>query len=219
MKTSPALLVIALACFLAPVSSRATSMSWSPSPSNLGDLNHHSVYTWRIDNINVNPNLIKSVTLTFTSIRNWDGNPNILHLHLLDTAKRSGVRSFIDDPSGSAPVVDYTDDFISTRYHNQSNWLVAPGTSDTFLTNQSFTLTPVNWSFTLSASQLAAFRSYVANGHNVAFGLDPDCHFFNDGVKVTMNVPDTGSTCALLGLAMGLILFARCRLICAQARS
>ncbi|MFH4233585.1 hypothetical protein WAJ75_21530, partial [Acinetobacter baumannii] len=71
-------------------------------------------------------------------IRNWDNNPNMLFIYLLDTAKGSGVRSFVDDPSFSAPVTDITDDFANTRYHNKSNWLLAAGTSMTKLTQQSF---------------------------------------------------------------------------------
>lgn len=188
-------------------------MSWSPNPSNLNNLDHHSLYTWRIDDLNVDPSKIRSVTLSFSSIRNWDKNANVLHLHLLDTAKRSGVRSFIDDPAGAAPVADLTDDFISTRYHNQSNWLVSAGTADTFLADQSFTLNPVNWSFTLTPSQLAAFRSYVSNGNNVAFGFDPDRHFFNNGIIVTMLVPDSGMTLGLLGIALAAILLARNRVM------
>jgi hypothetical protein len=192
-------------------------MSWSPNTIDLGDLDHHSAYTWRIDNVNVNPGSIRSVILTFTSIRNWDRNANVLHLHLLDTAKRSGVRSFIDDPSSSAPVVDYTDDFISTRYNSLSSWLVANGTADTFLTNQSFTMTPVSWSYTLSASQLADLRSYIANGNNFALGLDPDCHFFSDGVKLTMMVPDDADSCALLAIALAGLFLLRYRVTRSQA--
>ena len=163
------------------------------------------VYTWRIDNVNVSPAAITGATLTFTSISNWDQNPNVLHLHLLDTAKSSGVRQFVDDPTGAAPVVDFTDDFISTRYHSQSNWLVAAGTGDTFLDDHSFTLTPVTWTYTFSGAEVAALRSYVSNGKNVALGFDPDCHFFNNGIQLTLATPDTGSTFLLLGMAMAVI--------------
>ena len=154
MKNRLILLAIALAFLLALASAHALPINYSPSPSDLGDLDHHLVYTWRIDNINVNPATITGASLTFTSISNWDGNPNVLHLHLLDTAKGSGVRTFVDDPAGHVPVVDYTDDFISTRYHSQSNWLVAAGTGDTFLANHSFTLTPVTWTYTFSPAQV-----------------------------------------------------------------
>ena len=208
MKIRPTLLAMAFA-FLALASARAVPVTYSPNPSDLGDLDHHMVYTWRIDNVNVSPAAITGATLTFTSISNWDQNPNVLHLHLLDTAKSSGVRQFVDDPTGAAPVVDFTDDFISTRYHSQSNWLVAAGTGDTFLDDHSFTLTPVTWTYTFSGAEVAALRSYVSNGKNVALGFDPDCHFFNNGIQLTLATPDTGSTFLLLGMAMAVIFLAR----------
>src|SRR6267378_3379359 len=90
-------------------------ISFTPSPADLGDLDHHLVFTWRIDNITLDPNSITGASLTFNNISNWDANPNVLHLHLLETAKGAGVQSFVDDPTGAAPVTDFTDDFINTR--------------------------------------------------------------------------------------------------------
>jgi len=121
------------------------------------------------------------------------------------------VHSFVDDPTGAAPVTDFTDDFVSTRYHGASNWLVAPGTGDTLLTNQSFTLTPVTWTHTFTSAQLAALRSYISNGSNFALGLDPDCHFFNDGAQLSLNTrpantPDTGNTLAMLASTVAVML-------------
>lgn len=209
MKTRSAFLIlVTLGYFLGLASARAVPTIYTPSPSDLGDLDHHVLYTWRIDGVNINPTNITGASLTFTSIQNWDGNANVLHLHLLDTAKYSGVHSFVDDPTGAAPVVDFTDDFISTRYHGQSNWLVAPGTSDTFLTNQSFTLTPVTWTYTFTAAQLTALRADISNGNNFALGFDPDCHFFNNGVQLTLasRTPDTGNTLTMFGTTAALML-------------
>jgi hypothetical protein len=202
MKLHSAFLTV-LGFVLGLASAQATPVTYTPSPSDLGDLDHHMVYTWRIDGVTANPATITGATLTFTSIQNWDSNPNVLHLHLLDTAKYAGVHSFVDDPTGAAPVTDFTDDFISTRYHSNSNWLVESGTGDTFLTDQSFTLTPVNWTYTFTGAQIAALRSYISNGHDFALGLDPDCHFFNNGAELTLNTrpqsaPDTGNTLAML---------------------
>jgi len=161
-----------------------------------------------IDGVTANPATITGATLTFTAIQNWDGNANVLHLHLLDTAKYSGVHSFVDDPTGAAPVTDFTDDFISSRYHAQSGWLVAAGTSDTFLKDQSFTLTPVTWTYTFTPVQLTALRADIANGDNLALGFDPDCHFFNNGVTLTLDTrtPDTGSTLTMFGITAALML-------------
>lgn len=184
----------------------ATTLNYSPTPADLYDLDHHVVYTWRLDNLTLDPASITSASITFTNIRNWDSNPNVLHIHLLDTAKNAGVASFTDDTTGATPVTDFTDDFSDPRYHSMSSWLVAAGTADTFLANHSFTTTPTTWTLNFDATQLGILRTYIANGNNVAFGFDPDCHFYNDGIKFSLNVPDSGTTLTLLtGAAVALL--------------
>src|SRR3979409_339279 len=73
------------------VTAAATSqaLTYTPNPIDLNDLDHHMVYTWRIDNISLANVAISSASLTFTNIANWDSNANVLHIHLLDTAKGS----------------------------------------------------------------------------------------------------------------------------------
>lgn len=178
------------------LSAAAASFTYAPTPADLNDLDHHSAYTWRIDNINLGGATITGATLTFKNIANWDANPNVLFIHLLDTAKHSGVSSFIDDPNDN----QMADNFAGSLY--ASNPLVSSGTANTFLTNKSFTTTPTTYTYTFTPAQLAALQSYITNGHNIAFGLDPDCHFFNDGVTFSMSVPEGGTTAVLLGLAV-----------------
>jgi len=104
--------------------------------------------------------------------------------------------------------------------------LVASGTAETTLTSRSFAdlgtyptanpgqTNPPGWSFvsdgsdsngeplfsysyTFTGAQLTALQTYINNGGNVAIGLDPDCHFFNDGVMLTITtgnpVPEPAS--------------------------
>ncbi len=189
--------LLVAATFSVSAHATVTTLSFQPTPTDLNDLDHHLVYTWRIDNINLSGQAITGATLSITNISNWDTNPNVLHLHLLDTATNAGVGSFVDDPTGSVPVTDLTDDFISTRYHNNSNWLVKTGTADTFLADRSFTTTGVNYTLNFTPSQLQTLGSYIANGNNIAFGLDPDCHFFNDGIKFTMTLTPVPEMAAL----------------------
>lgn len=85
-------------------------------------------------------------------------------------------------------MVDLTDDFISTRYHGDSKWLVKKGTGDTFLADKSFTTTSVNYTYNFTASSSRPWPRNIATNGDLAFGLDPDCHFFNDGVKFTMTL-------------------------------
>lgn len=196
---------------------QATMTQYQPNPVDLNDLDHHDVYTWRIDNINLSNVSITSATLTIKNIANWDTNPNILYIHLLDTAINAGVASFVDDPTGSVPVTDMTDDFVSTRYHNSAGWLVANGTRDTLLASPSFTTTGHDYTISFNASQLAALTSYINAGHDLAFGFDPDCHFFNDGITFTLTtspIPEFSSgipVAGLVGVAVAVEMFRRRR--------
>jgi hypothetical protein len=186
----------------------AASYSYAPNPVDLNDLDHHSAYTWRIDNINLGGATISGASLTFTNIANWDANPNILFIHLFDTAKNSGVSSFIDSPSDTGMADNFAGSLLA------SNPLIAAGTGNTFLTSKSFTMTPTTFTYNFTAAQLVALQSYIANGKNIAFGFDPDCHFFNNGVTFNFTVPEGGSTAILLGLVLVAFGFLHRKLCC-----
>jgi hypothetical protein len=196
----------------------ADTVTFTPTPANLNDLDHHMAYTWRIDNISLAGKTLTGAKLTFKNIRNWDSNTNMLFVHLLDTAKNAGVASFVDDPTNSSPVTDITDDFANTRYHNQSGWLVANGTADTFLGQHSFPTTGADWVINFTQAQLNVLAAYIANGSNFAFGMDPDCHFFNDGIKFELttsanpptSVPEP-TTMTLLGTGLASLYYRRRR--------
>jgi len=127
---------------------------------------------------------------------------------LLDTAKTAGVASFVDDPSNETPVPSsqIIDDFADARYHNRSDWLVAAGTADMFLTSQSFSTTPTNYLYTFTADQLRALNTYVANGRDVALGFDPDCHYFNDGLEFTITTAAVPEPSSLVVASTGVLI-------------
>lgn len=196
-------IVCLLACagLVSSTQAAVTNLTFQPNPTDINDLDHHMVYTWRIDNISLSGLAVTGATLSIANIANWDTNPNVLHLHLLDTAINPGIASFFD--TGGVPVADLTDDFVSTRFHSDPNWLVKAGTADTFLADPTFTTTGVNYALNFTASQLQTLSAYIANGKDIAFGLDPDCHFFNDGItfKMTLTpVPEMSALFPLIGL-------------------
>ena len=198
-------ILCALACAGVASSAQATvtTLSFQPNPADINDLDHHLVYTWRIDNIALNGSAVTGATFSIANISNWDTNPNVLHLHLLDTAINPGIGSFVDDKTGSVPVTDLTDDFSNARYHNDAGWLVKTGTADTFLADPTFTTTGVNYTLNFNASQLQTLNAYIAAGNDIAFGIDPDCHFFNDGINFTMSltpVPEMSALFPLIGV-------------------
>jgi hypothetical protein len=206
MKPIRSLFAIALAaaCFTAATAGAAvTTLTYQPNPVDLYDLDHHMVYTWRLDNLNLDTASITGASLSFSGIRNWDSNDNVLHLHLLDTAIYSGVHSFEDVDQTQSPVVDLTDDFSNARYHNNAGWLVANGTADTLLGNPSFGTSATNYTINFTSSELSALKAYIAAGHDIAFGLDPDCHFYNNGITFAIQstpVPEMSATLPIIAL-------------------
>lgn len=168
------------------------------------DLDHHRAYTWRIDNANLAGKQITGATITIKNISNWDRNANMLFIHLLDSAKNAGISSFVDASGVPVPAAQILDNFAGSLYN--SNPLVNPGTGNTFLTMQSFTTTPTEFVYNFTTAQLQALMAYAQTGNNIAFGFDPDCHFWNNGITFTVTTGDPvpePMTLALLGTGLG----------------
>jgi hypothetical protein len=161
------------------------------------DLDHHRAYTWQINNLpSLNGQTIISATITFRNIANWDTNPNMLFVHLLNSANpgfngHNQVASVVDESGVPVPAANIDDYFIG------ANTLGPGGSNNTLLFGRGFnmvgqgasayfsgpgTYVAQDYVYTFNAEQLAALALYINNGQNVAFGFDPDCHFWNYGI-------------------------------------
>jgi PEP-CTERM motif len=218
------LLCAAIAFVSLPATVFANTITYTPTPTapntasgtttpgtssyqggaNQFNLDHHDAYTWRINNISIPAGqVITGATLTFTSMQNWDSNANMLFVHLLDTAINGGVASFEDAPASQTPVTSIADNFAGSLLN--SNPLVASGTGNTLLGSSSFSgTTATTWTITFTQAQLNALAAYIANGNSIAFGFDPDCHYWNNGITfnvTTAAVPEPASL-TLLGAGL-----------------
>ena len=199
--------VLALTCVAG--AARATVLTYQPNPVDLDDLDHHYSYSWRIDNINLPSNaVITSATISFANIANWDSTANMLFVYLLDTASKGGVNTVQDHPLNESPIGDITDHFANG--FNASAGLLSSTTAMTKLFQKSFTTTPVDYTFTFTSAELTTLMNYIQNGHDIALGFDPECHFFNDGITFTLTyitpVPEPANVVAvfcLVAVAIG----------------
>lgn len=191
---------------------KANTYSFTPTPGNLGNLDHNYFYTWGLNLALPQGEKITSATLSFTKIWDWKVETDALFIHLLDTAPL-GVNTWTDNEGGG-------DFFISPSFKSLGIAETKIGQwSDPYGGTAS---KAQNVTFTFSLAQLTALQGYISNATpsgwaQFAFGFDPDCHYYNSGVQFTitttkLSVPETGSTMLLMGVALGSLVLIRRRL-------
>jgi len=154
----------------------------------LNSLNHTRYFTWGIDWTPVPEDEIISAKFVFTDLYNNDNESNQLYVHLLESA----------DPG------------VTSKYDGQLGGDNFAGQGIELFTLFNVPMSPaMTYSYTLTDSELATFVSYVSDG-NFGFGIDPDCHFYNAGVKFQVTALPEPGTIMMLGMGLcGVAYYAR----------
>jgi hypothetical protein len=108
----------------------------------------------------------------------------------------------------------------SQAFRNSS---AAPPATGQYALGAGWTFANGVYTYTFTAAQLQILSAYFANG-DLAFGLDADCHFWNNGITFNMStnnnapVPEP-ATMTLLGTGLASLYYRRRRKQKQQART
>jgi hypothetical protein len=189
----------------AATSANAGLVAFQPTSNDLSDLPHDYYFTWGINFILAPNEKITGAVLTFTNIWDWtQENNDHLYVHLLDYIK-SGSRSYVDNQGGG--------DNFAGKGAFVGDWSdPVGGTSRNF--NLVFDFGSLGLLGTLNDFAMATPDK---NKFDFGFGIDPDCHYYNDGVTFTMTTEITTpiihipEPATMAMLAIGGLLFCRKR--------
>lgn len=163
----------------------------NPGGTRQFDLDHYNAYTWSITNNFAAGTTITGATMTFSNISNWDNNPNRLYVNMLDYA-RNASNNYVDRVQDNT--VDPTRASEFNDYFDSSNALANGAEKIDITTLANLTTTASTMTYTFNAAQLAKLNEFFSVTDNtLAFGFDPDCHFWNNGITFSVTTANNNT--------------------------
>jgi VPDSG-CTERM motif len=174
------------------------TFTFTPTPANLGNLDHHQATTWGMSWAVPQGQTITGAQLKISNIYDWRvENNDALFIHLLNNPA-SGVTFFADNTNDNV-----VSDFFADQGVLLDVW------SDPF----GGSARNFDYVFNFTPDQLVTLANYLNDGGNFGLGFDPDCHYYNSGASFVIttsgipvtntNVPDAGGSVMLFGLGLG----------------
>ena len=157
------------------------TFTFEPPDRNIEDLPHKNYFAWGMNWNLPNGQEIVGAELKIKSLCNWQASAtDVLRMRLLD-----------ERPEG--PGIHWEQNHwpgVSRGRDNQNPTDKFKGFG-TFLTEyRDYDGYAEDWSFEFNGEQLDALGQYVANDGLFGIGFDPDCHFYNSGIELSIYTDD-----------------------------
>lgn len=178
--------LVMLTAIMLPVS--AGVYQFVPSDADLQDLPHEYYFSWGIAWAIPAGEQIAEAKLFINDINDWTNEANDhLYINLLDSAPL-GIRRYTDNQGGG------------------NNWAANPLIADYSDTN-SYSV-DLTYKFS-DVGLISTLTNYVNNDGRFGLGFDPDCHYYNCGVKLTITtetkeIPPVPEPSGIAAFAVGL---------------
>lgn len=161
-----------------------------PSQNDIFDLDHYKYYTWGINFTVPENHKITKAHLKIRNINNWAREEtDKLYVNLLDRA-RLGLKTFDDNQGGG---------------NNFDSWPTPHILLDIFSDADDYPGPAEHYNYFFTPPELQTLAQYIMNDQRFGLGFDPDCHYWNDGVKLTLETRPIPEPATMALLASGLI--------------
>ena len=168
---------------LAAHAAMAGTYTFQPNDRDMYDLDHHYAYEWGIASELGENEVVIGASIFFDNIRNWNNRSNDLYVTLLDS-DFEGINKSYDNQGGG--------DYFATQ------GLLLKHYKDLSSSAQDIT-------YHFDPYEIDQLKTNLDDDLS-GLGFDPDCHFYNCGIKFTIETDEGGGSTVPEPLAGSILL-------------
>jgi hypothetical protein len=180
---------IVVALLALSVSANA-NYTFQPSDDDLDDLDHSRCYIWKISHSLASGEFLVSANLFFDSINDWRPEPwDTMYIHLLSEEEIDNAVAGLGMSAWKTDIYRGYDGWGFGDAFNGYGELLTTYTDDDPWPNP-----PEDFTYTFNPSQVDLLNGYIINDGVFGIAFDPDCHYYNCGITLTIEpIPAPGA--------------------------